>query len=51
VVEICEALKPGTCEILESEIYEALVPETCEILEAGTCEVRESVEVLIQKLQ
>jgi hypothetical protein len=50
VVEICEALEQGTCERLESEICEALEPGTCEVLEA-TCEVRESAEVLIRKLQ
>jgi hypothetical protein len=51
VDEICEALEPGTCEVLESKICEALEPRTCEILEAGTSQVRESAEVLIQKLQ
>jgi uncharacterized cupin superfamily protein len=49
VVEICEALEPGTCLMLESKICKALEPGTCEILEAGTCEVWELAEVLIRK--
>jgi hypothetical protein len=50
VVEIREALEPGTCEVLESGICETLEQGTCEILEAGTSEVWESAEVLIRKL-
>jgi hypothetical protein len=49
VVDIYEALEPGTCLMLESKICKALEPGTCEILEAGTCEVWEFAEVLIRK--
>jgi hypothetical protein len=51
VVEICEALEPETCEMLESEAFEASEPGISEILGARTCEVRESAEILIWKLQ